>query len=197
MQPQDNQDYTLCLKKHLQENYQLSEKEWDIAKEYVETLKVYKNEYFVQKGKVCRRMGFIAKGVMRYCMERDGEDITCYFQSENNFAGDPDSFFSHKPSEKNMHALTDCILIAFSLDSVQKLSKAFPRFTEIAAAIDRRVMMELMMQRDFLLNADAATKYQKFIEYYPHILQRVPLGYIASFLGIKQQSLSRLRKQIS
>jgi len=197
MQAQNNQDYKLSFKKHLQDNYPFSEEDWDIMKEYCETLNVPKNEYFVQKGKVCRRMGFIAEGVMRYCMERDGDDITCYFICENNFAGDPDSFFAHKPSEKNVQALTDCILIAFSLDSVQKLSKAFPRFTEIAAAIDRRVMMELMMQRDFLLNADAATKYQKFIEYYPHILQRVPLGYIASFLGIKQQSLSRLRKQIS
>jgi CRP-like cAMP-binding protein len=197
MQPLNNQDYTLYLKKYLLDNYQLSEKDWDIIKEYAEPVNVHKNEYFVQKGKVCRRMGFIAKGVMRYCMERDGEDITCYFLSENNFAGDPDSFFSHKPSDKNAHALTDCVLISFSLDSIQKLSKTVPRFTEITALIDRKVMMDLMMQRDFLLHADAATKYQKFIEYYPHILQRVPLGYIASFLGIKQQSLSRLRKQIS
>jgi hypothetical protein len=44
--------------------------------------------------------GFIAEGVMRYCMERDGDDITCYFICENNFAGDPDSFFAYKPSEK-------------------------------------------------------------------------------------------------
>jgi len=55
--------------------------------------------------------------------------------------------------------------------------------------------MDLMRQREFLMNRDAASKYRYFIEHYPHILQRVPLGHVASFLDITQQSLSRLRKK--
>ena len=187
----------LRFKKHLQSNYQLAEKDWNIIKYYVEPLSVQKNEYFVQKGKVCRRLAFITKGIMRYCMERDGEDITCYFVSENDFAGDPDSFYTYKPSVLDVQALTDCVLMAISHDKIEKLYKACPRFEEIMGLIGHKVMMDLVMQRDFLQHADATTKYQKFIEYFPHILRRVPLGYIASFLGITQQSLSRLRKQVS
>jgi hypothetical protein len=130
-------------------------------------------------------------------MERDGLDITCYFSSEDNFVGDPDSFFSHKPSDKNIQALTDSEVVGFSLENMKNILANFPRFEKIMQFIDHDVMMGLMSQRDFLQHTEAAIKYQKFMEQYPHILQRVPLSYVASFLGITQQSLSRLRKQHS
>ena len=57
--------------------------------------------------------------------------------------------------------------------------------------------MSLSDQKTFMIGKDATTKYREFMLRYPHILKRVPLGYIASYLGIKQQSLSRLRKQFS
>lgn len=192
-----DKDYSIYFKKYLHDNHNLTDEEWDLIKDYHEVLFISKNEFFLQQGKVCRWLSFIAEGVMRFCMYRDGEDITCYFVSENDFAGDPDSFYAHRPSERNMQALTDCVLVSISRDNMQKLCKALPRFEEIMGLIDRRVMVGLMTQRDFLQHADAATKYQKFMEYYPHILQRAPLGYVASFLGITQQSLSRLRKDIS
>ena len=196
--PAKTKDYILRFKKHLQDNYQVSETEWNLVAEYHECVAVKKNEYFVKKGRICRTLGFIAEGVMRYCMHReDGEEITCFFISENEFVGDPESFFSQKPSDKNVHALTDCVLICTPFDNMQKILKAFPGFTKIHSLIDKKVMMSLLGQRDLFYNLDATAKYQKFIENYPHILQRVPLSYIASFLGIKQQSLSRLRKQIS
>ena len=181
----------------MQANFHMADTDWDIAEPFFEELMLRKSDYFVQEGKVCRRMGFIAEGVMRYCMNREGEDITCYFVCENNFAGDPDSYLSQRPSDKNMQALTDCTLFVITYDNYKKLQKVLPRFNEITGAINHRVMMHLLMQRDFLQHADAISKYREFISKFPHILQRVSLSYIASFLGITQQSLSRLRKQIS
>ena len=185
------------FKKYLHDKYKLTDAQWNLIKDYFEIITVPKNEYFVRPGKVCYRIGFIVEGVMRFCMERDGEDITCYFACENNFSGDYDSFISRKPSERRIQALTDCVLIGINYDNLQKVFLVFPHFKEIMKLIDHDVLMGLMLQRDFLQHADAASKYQKFTEQYPHILQRVPLSYIASFLGITQQSLSRLRKQIS
>ena len=185
------------FKKYLQDNFQFSQKEWESIREFAESSFIRKQEYFLKKGNVCRKLAFIEKGVLRYCMERDGDDITCYFVYENGFAGDPDSFFSHQPSDKNIQALTDCELIEISPAKLDKILNACPRFKSIMGLIDHKVVIELMTQREFILQTDAATRYQKFIELFPHILQRVPLSYIASFLGITQQSLSRLRKQIS
>jgi CRP-like cAMP-binding protein len=126
----------------------------------------------------------------------DGSDVTCFFMCENDFVGDPDSFFAQKPTDKNAQALTDCQLITISYDNMQRLLRELPRGKEILAAIDHYVTMKLLYQRTFLLNLDASVRYLEFVREYSNVLQRVPLSYIANFLGITQQSLSRLRKQM-
>src|ERR1044071_2875034 len=181
------------LKKHLQQTYQLSDKDWVNFKDHFKLQAIRKGDYFVQQGSVCRALGFIAEGVMRYLrLEENGEETTCYFLSENEFVGDPDSFFARTPSQMNASAITDCTLIIFSLEDYQRLNQ-YSRFKEIMAQISTDVIMGLLHQRDFLLNKDAASKYKAFMEQYPGLLQRVPLAHIASYLGITQQSLSRLR----
>ena len=167
-------------------------------KEHLTVTELGKNEFFVMQGKVCRRLGFVAKGIMRFCkFNEKGEDLTCFFISDNGFAGDPTSFASQMPSTMNNQALTDCTLITFTLEDFQKLPLAVPRFREIFSAIDQRVTFDLLGQKDFMFNKDSAARYQEFMKRYPHILQQVPLGYIASYLEITPQSHSRLRKQLS
>jgi hypothetical protein len=61
-------------------------------------------------------------------MNRDGEDITCYFVCEDNFAGDPDSFLSQQPSDKNMQALTDCVLIGITYDNYKEMGRVLRAF---------------------------------------------------------------------
>jgi len=191
-------DHLLHFKKFLQQQFNLTETEWEKVKEYFQPELFPKNEYFVSQEKVCRKMIFISEGVMRYCMFReDGTDVTCFFMCENDFAGDPDSFFSQKPSDKNIQALTDCQLLTISYENMQKFLQELSRGNELFAGFGEYVMTRMLYQRTFLLNLDAAARYQAFMKEYPHVLQRVPLSYIASFLGIAQQSLSRLRKQIS
>ena len=126
----------------------------------------------------------------------DGTDVTCFFMCENDFIGDPESFFSQQPSNKNVQALTDCQLITISFENMQKFLQHVPRGKEINAAIDHYVMSKMIYQRTFMLNLDATVRYKEFMREYANILQRVPLSYIANFLGITQQSLSRLRKKI-
>jgi len=183
--------------KFQQEQFHLTKEECESASEYFQLESFAKNDYFVTQGKVCRKLAFIAEGIMRYCMFRDdGSDVTCFFMCEHDFVGDPDSFFQQKPSDKNVQALTDCQLITISYDNMQKLLQNVPRGKEVNAAIAHYVTMRMLHQRTFLLNLDATVRYKEFMREYPHVLQRVPLSYIANFLGIAQQSLSRLRKQI-
>ena len=191
-------DDLLHFKEFLHQQFQLPQKECETITPYFQPERFPKKQYFVTQGKICRKMAFITEGVMRYCMFRDdGEDVTCFFMCENDFVGDPESFFSRKPSDKNVQALTDCRLMTISHENMQKLLKTIPRGKEITAAIDHNVMMKMLYQRTFLLNLDATVRYSEFMKEYAHILQRIPLSFIANFLGIKQQSLSRLRKQIS
>jgi len=186
----------LIFKEYLQGHFQVSDSAWGLTRDHVGLLDLPAGEYFVREGKICRHLGFIAEGVMRYSrFEESGDETTCYFVSETDFVGDPVSFDARKPSTMNIQAITDCVLVTISYEANQKLLKTVPRHRELLASIDRKTTMDLMRQREFLMNRDAASKYRYFIEHYPHILQRVPLGHVASFLDITQQSLSRLRKK--
>jgi CRP-like cAMP-binding protein len=192
-----DQDCMLCFKKFNEQQFQIKAEEWEVMKEYFQLETLSKNEFFVSEGKVSRKLGFITEGIMRYCMFRDdGSEVTCFFMRENDFIGDPDSFFAQKSSDKNAQALTDCKLIIFTYENMHKLLQQLPRAKEINAFIDHYVAMKLLHQRTFLLNLDAGVRYKEFLREYPDVLQRIPLSYVANFLGIAQQSLSRLRKQM-
>jgi CRP-like cAMP-binding protein len=187
----------LEFRNYLLHKYLVQDKDWDLIQDLFETTFLKKGEYQIQKGRICFRMGFIAEGVMRYTLLKDNDrEVTCYFICENDFFGDPDSFISQKPSEMTLQAVTNCRLITFSLHQYKQLFKIFPRFSDITNDIGHKAMLNLLDQKTFLMDNDAASRYAYFIRRYPHLLQRVPLGYIASFLDITQQSLSRLRKQI-
>jgi len=197
MQGRSETDHIQNYIQFLQQQFHLSGEESEAIKEYFQLEPFPKNEYFVRYGKVCRKLAFIAEGVMRYCMFRDdGSEVTCFLMCEDDFAGDPESFFSQKPSDKNVQALTDCQLITVSYENMQKFLRQHPRGKETIAAIDHYVMTKMLYQRTFLLNLDASVRYHEFIREYSTVLQRIPLSYIANFLGITQQSLSRLRKQM-
>jgi len=192
-----NVDHIQNFSNFQEEQFHFTKEECKSVSEYFQLEPFAKNEYFVSQGKVCRKLAFIAEGVMRYCMFRDdGTDVTCFFMCEKDFVGDVDSFYSQKPSDKNLQALTDCQLITISFDNMQKLLQNVPRGKEINAAIGHYVTMRMLHQRTFLLNLDAAVRYKEFMREYPHVLQRIPLSFVANFLGIAQQSLSRLRKNI-
>jgi CRP-like cAMP-binding protein len=143
-------------------------------------------------------IGFVAEGVMRYSyFKENGKELTCNFVCENEFVGEPESMFKRKPAGINEQAITDCVLVTFTPEDIKKLRKVYPRFDEISADIGQKTIRGLLDKRTFLIDNDAATRYRYFIKHYPHILMRVPLSYVASYLDITQQSLSRLRKQIS
>src|SRR5882672_10186725 len=134
-----NSDF-LQFKKFLQQECKVSEEEWQITTQYFKAEPFPKNEYFLKEGNICRKIAFIADGVMRYCMfHEDGTEATCFFMSRNDFVGDPESFYPQKPSRMNIQALTDCRLITLSHENNKKIFQHLERSKEITAAIDHYV----------------------------------------------------------
>lgn len=152
--------------------------------------------FYVQSGKVSHRIGFIAEGVMRYCnVGEKGDLLTCYFVAENDLAGDPESFLHHTPSKQILEAVTDALVVSTDREQYSRLLARCPALEGISALMVQAFMTSLVNQRAFLLNRDARSRYRHFVEHFPHIHNRAPLGMVASYLGIRQQSLSRLRSQ--
>lgn len=154
-----------------------------------------KGAFLTTEGKTCNHVYFLEQGCLRGFYNLDGKDITYWFAFENNFVTSFFSFISRKPGVENIQLLEDCTLWAISYDELQHL---YAKHTDIERL--GRIMHEryyVMLEERFVANhfKEARERYENLATATPHILQRVPLGYIASYLGITQETLSRIRSK--
>lgn len=163
----------------------------------VQPLELKKNEFLSQAGKVPKYLGFVTQGVFRYhYYNKEGLDITRYFIDENNFASDYPNFVEQSVSTEYIQAVTDCSLLAFTKSNWDEIGNTIVGWDLISGKIERHCLTQSLERRSPLVSEDATTRYLTFLENFPLILNRVPLSYVASYLGITQQSLSRIRKNI-
>ncbi len=156
-----------------------------------------KGAYFSEAGKIARQVGFLSAGIIRFFYHDDnGQEVTSYFMAERNFFVDLNSFNNQVPSSGYIQAVTDCKLIVFSQRDWQGLSTTIDGWDKIVQQIISKAMLEKIDKINPLLSADATTRYTTFLAQYPILTNRIPLSYLASYLGITQSSLSRIRKKI-
>jgi CRP-like cAMP-binding protein len=154
-------------------------------------------EYFLEEGKVCRSVAFIEKGLLRYFVTQDGNEKTIYFNKENEFACNYSSFLPGKPSDTSIQALEETTLSLISYDNLQRLYadvKEGERFGRLA--IEQVFLAGLEQIRSLYADPPPA-RYQQFLAIYPDLVQRIPQYYVASYVGVKPQSLSRIRKRLA
>ena len=176
----------------------LNQQQIDLISNKVIELNLQKDEYFSEAGKVSQQVGFILEGITRVCYYNNkGEEITKYFIEENNLVVDLESFDNNIPSTAYVHALTKCKIIVFSKKDWQELLNTIVGWDIIVNKIISKALLQKVERISPLVAQDASTRYSKFLAVYPNVVNRVPLSYIASYLGITQSSLSRIRKSIS
>lgn len=150
------------------------------------------------QGQVAKYVGFVNKGCLRYYhTDEKGEEHIVYFALEEWWIGDLSSFYSGLPSTYNLQALEPCEMFLYSKETFEAVRRDIPAYDQYvkirhAKATDAR--LETMMSQRA---STAEARYTKLLDGFPDIFQRVPQHYIASYLGIKPQSLSRIRKQMA
>ncbi len=175
----------------------LNQQQIDLITSKASELELTKDEYFSEAGKISTQVGFVLDGVMRVCYyDNKGEEITKYFIDENNLVVDLESFQNSICSSAYVQAVTDCKLLVFSKHDWEELLNTIVGWDAIVHKIIARALMQKIERRSPLVSEDATTRYLSFMEKYPKILNRIPLSYLASYLGITQSSLSRIRKNI-
>ncbi|RXG11407.1 CRP-like cAMP-binding protein [Leeuwenhoekiella aestuarii] len=154
-----------------------------------------KDDYFVEAGKLFNEIVFVSEGVLRiYYYNKDGEEITKYFADEKHLFSNP---YKDEPLTEYLQAITDCKLIIITQKNWEELSNTILNWDSILNKILQKGIVEKMDRRSSLVSENATTRYLTFLEKFPNLVNHVPLSYIASYLGITQQSLSRIRKNIS
>jgi len=155
-----------------------------------------KNEYLLREGQVCRHLYFLEKGALRGFYNLDGKEITHWFGFEKDFVTSFHSFITREPAVENIQLIEGSILWSIAKDTVTDL---FNKYHEIERLVRIAYEKYYIRLEERFVNAQfksATERYQQLMEQMPHVLERVPLGYIASYLGISQETLSRIRGRL-
>jgi CRP-like cAMP-binding protein len=159
------------------------------------TFEFAKNKTILEQGQICNYLYFVDKGLLRLFYYREGKDITDYFATEQNIIGGIESFFSRKPSDKIIETIEPCSLVAISFDNLEKLYQKHHDLERVGRILSVGAFLSMQKRLFAIQFHPAKQRYQELLESSPDILQRVPLGHIASYLGITQVTLSRIRSQ--
>jgi CRP-like cAMP-binding protein len=154
-----------------------------------------KGSFLITEGKICNHVYFLEKGCLRGFYNLDGKEITFWFAFENNFVTSLFSFTTRKPGMENIQLIEDCTLWAIAHDDLQRLYDKHADIERLGRVMHERYYV--MLEERFVSNhfKEARERYENLITHAPHILQRVPLGYVATYLGITQETLSRIRNK--
>ncbi|MDR3025018.1 Crp/Fnr family transcriptional regulator [Chryseobacterium sp.] len=175
----------------------LNTQQIDLIASKAEELDLQKDEYFSEAGKVPNQIGFIMEGILRVCYyDNKGNEITKYFCDENHLIVDWHHYDARIPASEYVQAVTECKLLVFSRQNWEELSNTIIGWDNMVSKIIQKALIRKLDRRSPLVSEDATTRYLVFLEKFPSVANRVPLSYIASYLGVTQQSLSRIRKNI-
>ena len=184
------------LLNHIKNYYRLSTEAQSALYNCFEQVILPKNEYLLTEGNICRHLFFLQQGALRGFYILEGKEITHWFGFENDFVTSFHSFITQKPAVENIQLLEGSILWAISKET---LSGLFNKHHEIERLV--RIVYEKYYIRleERFVNAQfktATERYENLLLQTPHILERMPLGHIASYLGISQETLSRIRSKL-
>jgi len=161
----------------------------------LERLDLPKNHNLLRPGSVCHYLYFIEKGLTRTYYIKDGKDVTDWISTENTIAVSIISFLTRQPDRRGIQLLEDSTLWTISYTNLEGLYQQYPDIDRLGRLFLSQGIIQLQQRFDDLHFATAHDRYQKLITTNPSLLNRVPLGMIASWLGITQETLSRIRAQ--
>jgi CRP-like cAMP-binding protein len=155
-------------------------------------------EHFQEFHKIASEIAFVENGILRvYSVDQNGNEATKYFIRENQFFVDLESYYTAKPATDFFQAVVNSELYTIHKSVIEKLSDEIPNLYILIKSITEANLLNKIKDNDFLNFGDSKTKYIEFVKRYPKLAQQVPQQYIASYLKITPQSLSRIRKELT
>jgi CRP-like cAMP-binding protein len=156
-------------------------------------LSIHKNEELQPVGHTCKTIYFVVSGMLRICYWKDGNDITESFEAENSIVARAESLFEGLPSKKAIHSVEDSKLVAINAVKLYESFKQFPILERLFRKIFEQQYVRTIHRLESLQFNSPEERYRQLLTQQADIVLRVPLKHIASYLGITQVSLSRIR----
>ena len=168
---------------------------WDKFSQFFKRQEVPAKTVLLREGRISRMMFFIEKGCLRTWINNDGKEITTQFFFEGDTVSCIESFRTNRPALYSIESLEPCILMTISQKDFQEIILNSPNLRkDLEEHLFKRLLHAQLLFYSYLKNSPEE-RYHELIKRYPHIVQRVPQHYIASYLGITSVSLSRIRNR--
>jgi len=164
---------------------------------YFDEKEIAKNELFLKEGQVNNEYLILEHGFMRaFSFDITGTEVTTAFYTGDQPIFEVASFFNRSPSKENIEALTSCKGWVISFEKLNMIFHSIPEFREFGRYILVKGFASLKLGMLSLITETAEERYTALLQFNPEIFQNAPLKYIASYLGITDTSLSRIRKEM-
>ena len=185
------------LMQTIQNQIPVSEKDAAIIESLFYRKSFKKGEHLLSAGEICRYIIFIESGLVRYYINNDGTEQTYYFNKEGEFVCDYMSFLPKGPSNVNIQALENTVVYRISAEGIQQFYREVANGEKFGRQAIEHVFVNVINQVVSLYTDTPDNRYLKFLSNYPELVQRISQYYIASYIGVKAPSLSRIRKRLN
>lgn len=179
--------------RYFEKYHRLSSEEKKVIAGICGIVHLTKNKDLQSIGHTCKTIYFIRKGMARIYYYKDGTDITESFSFENDIIARVESLFTGNPSRKAIQVLEDSEIIAIDAVKLFNLYDSYPGIERLFRKIFEAGHVDTVNRIEGIQFHTAEERYKALLEEAPDLLKRVPLKHIASYLGITQVSLSRIR----
>jgi CRP-like cAMP-binding protein len=158
---------------------------------------IKKGEFLISEGQVCREVAFVKSGFFRsFCHTAGGDEITYCFTFAGSFVTAYSSFISGQKTIENVHALADAEVFSIPQKEIIRLENTSPNWLRLSKMNAEEEFMKMEKRVFQLLKENAENRYRDLVLNHPEYLQLIPLSQLASYLGITQRHLSRIRKSV-
>lgn len=173
----------------------LDEEEVLLIKSSFKPLILKKGDFFLKSGEVNKHIGFIKNGLVRYFVYKNDEEATFEFTKEGEFIADYQSFTKNRPSVQNIQAIEDCELLVIDFSDVNYIFNNTRHGNLLGRIVIEHRFDVMVSQLLSIYMQNQEERYRQFVSSYSDLTQRIPQYLIASYVGIRPESLSRIRRR--
>lgn len=176
----------------------LTEEEFELMLSHFRLELIPRGSFYLKAGNISKHKAYINKGCTRtFTVDEKEREHIMFFSFEDWWIADFESYYTQQPAKQFIQAMEDCELLCISKCDLDKLEEQIPKLRLFFQEKKQKMIFATMNNLREVKSLTPEERYLNLVKKHPHIFQRIPLQYIASYLDIEPPSLSRLRRRIS
>lgn len=186
------------IRRYIENIAKLSDEEWHAFEQILTVKEFAKKDRFLKQGQISNYSAFIAKGIFRmFTTDNEGNEKIVQFNSENSFLADCESYLNQNPTEYNIEAIENSTLVVFKNKELESLCHKHPIFEKIGRHVTHEILSYYKEHLKIVMTNSPQERYEHILANRSELIQRVSVTFLAQFLGLTRETVSRLRSKVA